>query len=441
MRTSLIALALVGPLLPALASTALADSVSGVDKPRVIEFVGDATPADQRPRASYLVIDHEALPPPDVIEHGGAPTIFFINKNGGTYSPGNNDARTNRSSIVNQTSTIAPWNVSTTGWNTIKSCMQDLFARWNVTITDVDPGNSTPHYEIVIAGRPQNVGMDAGVGGVSPFTSNCSVIPNSIVYAFAEVYGTAYRDICETAAQEVAHSFGLDHENLCADPMTYRTGCGNKSFQNVAANCGEYSNRACYCGGNTQNSVAMLDARLGLAGDTTPTPPTVAFSAPMNGATVGPGFAINVMANDTDGSISQVELRIDGNLVATDTTPPYGFTAPALSDGAHTLQARAVDDELLAVTAQITVTVSSTAPPPDAGVPDAGPGGPGPGDPDAGPGGPGPGSPDAGSGGGGAGGGEDDGYVSGGCSTGGVGGGAHALAQLVGLLSRRRRAA
>jgi MYXO-CTERM domain-containing protein len=104
--------------------------------------------------------------------------------------------------------------------------------------------------------------MPSGVGGVSPFS--CGTINNSIVFTFAVVYGTAYRDICETSAQEIAHSFGLDHEHLCSDPMTYLTGCGNKSFQNVAAPCGEYSNRACMCGGNTQNSVALLDQRLGL---------------------------------------------------------------------------------------------------------------------------------------------------------------------------------
>jgi MYXO-CTERM domain-containing protein len=105
--------------------------------------------------------------------------------------------------------------------------------------------------------------MGQGVGGVSPFTEDCGVIPNSIVFTFAGVYGSAYRDICETAAQEVSHSFGLDHEYQCKDPMTYLSGCGDKAFQDNLERCGEYSARTCWCGGTTQNSVAMLRERLG----------------------------------------------------------------------------------------------------------------------------------------------------------------------------------
>jgi MYXO-CTERM domain-containing protein len=225
--------------------------------------VGGGYSPDGIPRASYVIDDPQPLPPPivdDTTYH--APIIFYVNKNGGTYVPGSNDARTNRSTIVGTTRTVPPWNVSANGWQQVMSCMTTMFSRWNVVITDVDPGN-VPHYELVTAGRPQDIGMQQGVGGVSPFS--CGVIQNSIVFTFAVVYGSDYRSVCETNAQEIAHSFGLDHQRNCQDPMTYLTGCGNKSFQNVAAACGEYSNRACQCGGNTQNSVALLDQRLGLA--------------------------------------------------------------------------------------------------------------------------------------------------------------------------------
>jgi hypothetical protein len=227
-------------------------------------FVGGVS-TDGHPRGGYIIDgnDPQPLPPPDVdgtTYH--APIIFFVNFNGGTYVPGNNDSRTNRSTIVDQTSSVPAWNVSASAKQQVMSCMTTMFARWNITVTDVDPGN-VPHYELVTAGRPQDVGMEAGVGGVSPF--NCGVIQNSIVFTFAAIYGTDYRGVCETNAQEIVHSFGADHEHLCQDPMTYLSGCGNKSFQNVAAPCGEYSNRACQCGGNTQNSVALLDQRVGLA--------------------------------------------------------------------------------------------------------------------------------------------------------------------------------
>ncbi|MCL4228909.1 MAG: hypothetical protein KJZ91_30950 [Myxococcales bacterium] len=283
-------LALLATAAPA-RGEAPASQPAPADAPRAPGFVGDPAPTDGVPRGSYVVVDDPGLPPPawpDTVVHH-APIIFYLNKGGGTYVPGNNDARTNRSSIVSQTRTIPPWNVSASGWSQVMSCMTTMFQRWNVTITDVDPGN-VPHYEIVVAGRPQDLGMQAGVGGVSPFS--CGVINNSIVFTFAEVYGTNYRSVCETNAQEIAHSFGLDHERLCQDPMTYLTGCGAKSFQNVAAPCGEYSNRQCQCGGSTQNSVALLDQRLGLrettSPDAGPTPMVDAGPTPMTDAGLPP---------------------------------------------------------------------------------------------------------------------------------------------------------
>lgn len=239
------------------------------DAPARIKLVGDPDPVDGIPRSTYVVIDQPGVSElPEIA--AAAPIIFYMNRSGGTYYPGNNDSRTNRSSIVDQASTVSAWNVSTTGWSYVMTCLQDLFSRYNVVITDVDPGN-VPHYESVIAGYPQEVGMQQGVGGVSPYAFDCGVIPNSIVFTFAGVYGSDYQGICETAAQEIAHSFGLDHEYLCEDPMTYLYNCGDKTFQDVAARCGEYSARNCQCGATTQNSVQLLTQRLGLAGTgTTP---------------------------------------------------------------------------------------------------------------------------------------------------------------------------
>lgn len=278
-------------LLTVTAATASAENPAQQPLSPAGTMVGGGVSPDGTPRGSYVVVgDPQPLPPP-VVDDGVylAPTIFFVNKSGGTYTPGTNDARTNRSTIVGSTRTVPAWNVSAAGWQQVMSCMTTMFARWNVVITDVDPGN-VPHYELVTAGRPQDIGMQSGVGGVSPFS--CGVIPNSIVFTFAAIYGTDYRSVCETNAQEIVHSFGADHERLCQDPMTYLTGCGNKSFQNVAAPCGEYSNRACQCGGNTQNSVALLDQRIGLAQpgmvDAGPTPPVDAGPTPMTDAGPNP---------------------------------------------------------------------------------------------------------------------------------------------------------
>jgi hypothetical protein len=410
----MLSLAAISPLVIGLsASVVYADTA-----PRSIAIVGGAAAWDPKPRSTFLV--HEAPPGgspmelPSVAEHA-APTIIYMNRMGGTYVPGDNDSRTNRSSIPSRTSQVSPWNVSAAGWQEVMTCMTAQFSRFNVIITDVDPGN-VPHIESVVAGYPQDVGMSSGVGGVSPFTDDCGVIPNSIVFTFAGVYGTAYRDICETAAQEVSHSFGLDHEYQCRDPMTYLSGCGDKSFQDNAERCGEYSARECWCGGTTQNSVGMLRDRLGPHN----VPPVVSITQPADGATVAPGFDVAATASDMVGSLVEVELYVDGALVDSLTSPPWTFaTDAALADGLHTIEVRATDDGTATASASVAITVARGG---------GGGGGGGGGD-----------GSGTGSDGDGDGDGTGDGTIVGGCAAAGGTGGALVLVGLAFLVLRPRQ--
>jgi uncharacterized protein (TIGR03382 family) len=79
--------------------------------------------------------------------------------------------------------------------------------------------------------------------------------------------------VCEIMAQEIAHSFGLDHEMLPSDPMTYLDYNGDRTFQDTMASCGEFADRMCGINGNMcrqrQNSVALLKQRLGVHGAST----------------------------------------------------------------------------------------------------------------------------------------------------------------------------
>src|SRR5689334_21603103 len=72
--------------------------------------------------------------------------VIYLNKNGVTLSPGNNDSRTNKSTLASQTTSIPAWNVSATTWAATVACMKDLFSQFDVTVTETDPGQ-TPHVE------------------------------------------------------------------------------------------------------------------------------------------------------------------------------------------------------------------------------------------------------------------------------------------------------
>src|SRR5262245_33409850 len=188
--------------------------------------------------------------------------VIYLNncKSGCTMHPGFDDAKTNTSSIPNQTSTMTPWGYSDALWQQLVNCVRADYAPFNVQIVTERPASGDYHMAIV-AGSPQNVQMPQGVGGVSPFT--CDYIPNSISYTFANVYGGVPEQVCWTFAQQTAHSLGLDHKFDNRDPMTYlQTGPAHKAYQNQAGSCGEYSARTCMCTyptGNTQmNSYALI---------------------------------------------------------------------------------------------------------------------------------------------------------------------------------------
>jgi uncharacterized protein (TIGR03382 family) len=193
---------------------------------------------------------------------------IYLNRTGITVTPGTSDARTNRSSLVSESSTIPAWSGSEALWSETVTCLRDMYAPFDVAITETDPGDAA-HIEAVFGGSGPMLQLPRA-GGVSPMSTRCNVVENSIVFIFTEDLPTTSKAMCEVAAQEIAHSYGLDHELLAADPMTYLSYSGKRSFQDTLADCGEVSTRACGVPGHAscrgqQNSVALLLERLGPA--------------------------------------------------------------------------------------------------------------------------------------------------------------------------------
>src|SRR3569623_2648996 len=219
--------------------------------------------------------------------------VIYLIHTGALLRPGNNDSTTNTSSIPQQQVSIPAWNTDAQTWTDTVSCFKDLWSRFDVQVVDQDPGN-VPHIEAIFGGTPDIVGLPSNVGGVSPFTTDCSIIENSIVFTFTSaIPNITSREACEIMAQEVAHSYGLDHELLASDPMTYLQYNGNRTFKDQTVSCGEYQSRPCGIGRTTcranQNSVQLLYARVGKADRV---PPTLLITAPADAAVVPPGFAV-----------------------------------------------------------------------------------------------------------------------------------------------------
>ncbi|MEJ7709166.1 MAG: Ig-like domain-containing protein [Pyrinomonadaceae bacterium] len=78
--------------------------------------------------------------------------------------------------------------------------------------------------------------------------------------------------------------------------------------------------------------------------ETDAAPPTVSITSPSAGANVSGTMIVDAVAND-DARVEKVDLWIDGSLKLIDTTAPYRFSFNSLSltDGPHTIEARAYD--------------------------------------------------------------------------------------------------
>lgn len=287
--------------------------------------------------------------------------VVFLNRHGGTYRPGANDGSRNLSSIIGRARTIPAYEGGDRNWQTLVECVRHQFNRFNVVVTDVEPtaGN---YVETVIGGYPSNLGLSGGITGIAPIdTYSCAPIENAVAYVFSANIGSL-RGECETTAHEIGHTISLEHEYLCADPMTYLWGCGEKEFQDTTAWCGTGSSVRCACRGGQQNTVqAMFDLIGTVSGETPPDPstdtepPVAEIVSPADGDTLVENGTIDVIARATDDQwLARVELVWDynGKRYACPTNEQYVTCTRTgdemhwvvkISTGERTFRVRAID--------------------------------------------------------------------------------------------------
>jgi hypothetical protein len=298
---------------------------------------------DTPPTGSYVWVPPADMKSPTEPVANGQPHVLFLNRceGGQTVTAGwPDDSTIKRSGILHGTVNFPPFPFGDAAWEAVLEHTREIFAPFNVAITDVDPSPAS-HDAAIVCGSGALAGF-SGAGGVAPFT--CGVIQNPITFTFPESLGNNPRLIAEVIAQEAAHAWGLDHSYKCEDPMTYLSGCGPKSFQDGDYPCGEYSPRSCQCGGGTQNTFAHI---MGLFGPAVPDmhPPTAAIMHPHDGQIfeVGADFDIRVQVDD-DVGVTLVSLYVNGELVDQDSEPPFGpWPVIDIPEGVYDLQVEAFD--------------------------------------------------------------------------------------------------
>jgi hypothetical protein len=200
-----------------------------------------------------------------------ATALVHLQQNGALVRPGHDDARTLTSSIVDQAVQAPAWDVSDEVWNATVACLRRVYAPFDVEFTETDPGD-VPHVTGIFGGSPHTFGFAAGSAGMAPFKSDCSVIENAVVFVFTDAFDATDANLaCHIMAQELGHSFGLDHALAEGDPMSTQTFDAEPMFLDEDVACGERAPRPCGLPGKacreTQNSYALLMDRLGAPGD------------------------------------------------------------------------------------------------------------------------------------------------------------------------------
>ncbi|WP_378181230.1 Ig-like domain-containing protein [Aquimarina sp. SS2-1] len=144
--------------------------------------------------------------------------------------------------------------------------------------------------------------------------------------------------------------------NLKNGSVTSINGGGNRSLGNAPSNGG-------------QDWVIVITKN-----DSNPTenePPTVSFASPTGNTAVQEGyttFEVTVNASDSDGTVSNVKLFVDGNLIRQESIAPYewgmGENASELlnlSVGTHTFRAEATDNDGAKTSKSFTLTVNGAS--------------------------------------------------------------------------------
>jgi plastocyanin len=127
------------------------------------------------------------------------------------------------------------------------------------------------------------------------------------------------------------------------------------TFTNTFSVAGNY---AYYC---TVHTIQHMTGQVVVA--TANLPPTVTLTNPVTGTVFATPANVNIQASATDdGSVTNVQFRVDGNVLTNKAAAPFSAVTNNLAVGSHTLVAIASDNNGATATNQVTISVVTPVP-------------------------------------------------------------------------------
>jgi len=272
-------------------------------------------------RSGTLVFDGESmsadmlkaldLPPSTALDRDPTPGILYLAMDGVTLKPTCGgpqiaNAALNCSPLVKK-ETVFPAAGSAQTKSAIQQKLTQYYSAFNILIAAQRPPDWLPYTMAVIGGTSGNAGQPNGVCGIANVACD-GAKRNHVSLSFPGSCGAA----AETAAQESAHNWGLEHTDVKSDLMyPYLEGAGQ--FRNECMNishatgsgktqCGYVHKLYCPAGGGEQQN--SFDELLGVFGprvaDTTK--PTIVAMTPEDGAVFTSADTFKVSATLADDS-------------------------------------------------------------------------------------------------------------------------------------------
>lgn len=301
--------------------------------------------ADPRPVPAELVGDlTDVAPEPSA---GAAKTnVFFLNYDGVTikFTGQADNSAQDISQFQDFAMTYQPYGDGPKRAASLQALKSD-WAKYDVVVTDTRPGGQ---YTMCV-NSPTNP-FGGGVLGIAPLDCGDQQAAN-IVFAYHHAndqFSAATQ--ATTMSQEIAHAYGLEHVKEPNDIMNPYNAGGDPSFIDqcftldgggIGIQCVAQHNQFCRGG---QNSHKELEWLFGLA-EPDPVPPSCEITFPSDGQTFMQApmdLTIQADASDDKGTVTQVELYIEGMASGVDAAAPYTWDG-TFPEGTFCLSCKATD--------------------------------------------------------------------------------------------------